>query len=129
MVILFEDSPGFRQVFLDGRIHTQDSNPTWMGNSIGKWAGDLLVVDTVDFNDRSWIGSAGGGVIPHTEKLRMTERYKRVDFGHMELQVTFEDSGALTKPFHLNLKLDLAPQEEVLEYVCENNKPEHLAGK
>jgi hypothetical protein len=129
MVILFEDSPGFRQVFLDGMDRSQRSDPTWMGISIGKWAGDSLVVETVGFNDRSWIGAAGGGVIPHTEMLRMTERYKRVDFGHMELRVTFEDPGALTKPFHLNLKLDLAPQEEVLEYVCENNKPEHLAGK
>ena len=125
MVILLEDSPGFRQAFLDGRGHTQSSDPTWMGNSIGKWAGDILVVDTIGFNDKSWIG----GAIPHTEMLRMTERYKRVDFGHMELQVTFEDSGALTKPFHMNMKLDLVPQEEVLEYVCENNKPEHLAGK
>ena len=59
----------------------------------------------------------------------MTERYRRMDFGHMEAKVTFEDPGTFTKPFHENLTLDLAPQEEILEYVCENSKPEHLVGK
>jgi Carboxypeptidase regulatory-like domain len=125
LVVLFEDVPGFRQVFLDGRGHPSNLDPTWMGHSTGKWEGDVLVVDTVGFNDRSWL--SGGA--PHTEMLHMTERYRRVDFGHMEALVTFEDPGALVKPFHMNVKLDLAPQEEVMEYVCENNKPEHLVGK
>jgi hypothetical protein len=125
LVVLFEDVPGFRQVFLDGRGHPSNWDPTWMGHSTGKWEGDVLVVDTVGFNDRSWLG----GGAPHTEMLHMTERYRRVDFGHMEALVTFEDPGALVKPFHMNVKLNLAPQEEVMEYVCENNRPEHLVGK
>jgi Carboxypeptidase regulatory-like domain len=129
LVILFEDNPGFRQVFLDGRGHPSNWDPTWMGHSLGKWEGDVLVVDTVGFNDRSWLGGIGGGPIPHTEMLHMTERYKRVDFGHMDLAVTFEDPGTFVKPYHTNLKLDLTPQEELMEYVCENNKPEHLVGK
>jgi hypothetical protein len=129
VVILFEDVPGFRQVFLDGRGHPSNWDPTWMGHSLGKWEGDVLVVDTVGFNDRSWLGGIGGGPIPHTETLRMTERYRRVDFGHMDLAVTYEDPGTFMKPFHMNVKLDLTPQEELLEFVCENNKPEHLVGK
>ncbi len=129
LVILFEDNPGFRQVFLDGRAHPSNWDPTWMGHSTGKWEGDVLVVDTVGFNDRSWLGGLGGGPIPHTEMLHMTERYRRVDFGHIDLAVTFEDPGTFVKPFRMNVKLDLAPQEELIEYVCENNKPEHLVGK
>ena len=129
LVILFEDVPGFRQVFLDGRPHPSNWDPSWMGHSLGKWEGDDLVVDTVGFNDRSWLGGVGGGPVPHSEMLHMTERYRRVDFAHMEAVITFEDPGAFVKPFHMNLKLNLAPQEEVLEYVCENNKPEHLVGK
>jgi hypothetical protein len=129
LVILFEDVPGFRQVFLDGREHPSNWDPTWMGHSVGRWDGDALVVDTIGFNDRSWLGGLGGGPVPHTEMLHMTERYRRVDFGHMEAVATFEDPGAFVKPFHMNVELDLAPQEELLEYVCENNKPEHLVGK
>lgn len=129
LVILFEDVPGFRQVFLDGRGHPADWDPTWMGHSLGKWDGDVLVVDTVGFNDKSWLGGLGGGRVPHTEMLHMMERYRRADFGHMDIAVTFEDPGAFVKPFHMNVKLDLAPQEEVMEYVCENNRPEHLVGK
>jgi hypothetical protein len=129
LVILFEDNPGFRQVFLDGRVHPSNWDPNWMGHSVGKWEGDALVVDTVGFNDRSWLGGIGGGPIPHTEMLHMTERYRRVDFGHMDLALTFEDPATFVKPFHANLKFDLTPQEELMEYVCENNKPEHLVGK
>ncbi len=129
LVILFEDNPGFRQVFLDGRGHPSNWDPAWMGHSLGKWEGDVLVVDTVGFNDRSWLGGIGGGPIPHTEMLHMTERYRRVDFGHMDLALTFEDPGTFVKPFHTNVKLHLTPQEEIMEYVCENNRPEHLVGK
>ncbi len=125
LVLLFEDVPGFRQIFLDGRGHPSGLDPTWMGHSVGKWEGDTLVVDTVGFNDKIWIGPE----LPHTEMLHMIERYQRVDFGHMDVKVTFEDSGTFTKPYEQHLKWDLAPQEELLEYVCENNKPEHLVGR
>jgi hypothetical protein len=128
LVILFEDVPGFRQIFLDGRSHPANLDPTWMGHSVGKWEGDTLVIDTTGFNDRSWIGF-GQGRFPHTEMLRMTERYRRVDYGHMDVRVTFDDPATFVKPLHVNLKWDLAPQEELLEFVCENNKPEHLVGK
>ena len=126
LVILFEDVPGFRQVFLDGRGHPADFDPTWMGHSVGRWEGDTLVVDTTGFTEQSWVGD---GNFPHTPAMRMTERYRRPDYGHLEVQVTFDDPGTFVKPLHANFKWNLAPQEELLEFVCENNKPEHLVGK
>jgi Carboxypeptidase regulatory-like domain len=129
LVTLFEDVPGFRQIFLDGRRHPSDGEPAWMGHSIGKWEGEVLVVDTIGFNAKSWIGGLGDGILPETEKLHVTERYSRIDFAHMEGQITFDDPGVFTRPLHMNVKYELAPQEEILEYVCENNKPQHLVGK
>jgi hypothetical protein len=130
VVMLFEDVPGFRQIFLDGRSHPLELEPSWMGHSVGRWEADTLVVDTVGFNDRSWIGLNGtSSGLPHTEMLHMTERYRRPDFGHLEIQVAFEDPGTFAKPYRGTIKLALAPQEELIEFVCENNKPEHLVGK
>jgi Carboxypeptidase regulatory-like domain len=126
LVALFEDYPGFRQIFLDGRKHPAQLNPSWMGHSTGRWQKETLVVDTIGFNDLTLLGGIGGGPYSHTEALRMTERYRRVDYGHMELSVTFEDPEAFAAPYHENLTLSLAPQEELLEFVCQNNKPEHL---
>jgi hypothetical protein len=124
LVMLFEDVPGFRQVFLDGRGHPADPDPTWLGHAVGNWDGDTLVVDTVGYNDRSWIGN-----YPHTEMLHITERYRRTDFGRLEVRVSIEDPGVFTKPWKVNMNWDLAPREELLEYVCENNTAEHMVGK
>jgi hypothetical protein len=117
LVILFEDVPGFRQVFLDGRDHPSDPDPTWVGHSIGKWDGDTLVIDTVGFNDRGWMAD-----YPRSEKLHVVERYKRIDLGHLDVQVTIEDPAVFQKPWQMNMRWDLVPQEEVMEVVCENNK-------
>jgi hypothetical protein len=117
LVILFEDTPGFRQIFLDGRKHPDDPNPSWVGHSIGHWDGDVLVVDTVGFNDRGWMG-----IYPRTEELHLVERYTRTDYGHIDLEVTIEDPKVFEEPWIRNFPLDLAPQEELMEYVCENNK-------
>jgi len=117
IVILAEGTPSFRQIFLDGRGHPPGSNPSWMGHSIGRWEGETLVVDTVDFNDRGWTG-----VYPRTRMLHLRERYRRSDYGHLEVRVTFDDPGVFEEPWVWNMTWDLAPQEELLEYVCENNK-------
>ena len=124
MVILWEGNlPGVDQIFLDGRGHPADFNPSWMGHSVGRWEGDTLVVDTVGFNDRSWIGLA-----PHTEMLHVVQRYRRPDLGHLEKDVTIEDPGTLTKPWHFVVTWELAPGEEVQEMICESNHyPQHLA--
>jgi len=117
LVILFEDYPGFRQVFMDGREHPEDPNPSWMGHSIGHWDGDTLVVDSVGFNDRGWIA-----LYPRTEDLHMVERYTRSEYGRMDLEITYEDPTVYKSPWKENAPLHLAPQEELIEYVCENNK-------
>jgi hypothetical protein len=117
-----------RQVFLDGRSHPNNLNPTWVGHSIGHWDRDTLVVDTVGFNDRSWLDLQGR---PHTEKLHMTERYRRADLGHLEIEITIDDPGAYVKPWTTKSVADLAPQEEIMEYVCTENERDlaHLVGK
>ena len=117
LLILFEAPPGFRQVFLDGRAHPIDPNPSWTGHSIGHWDGDTLVVDTVGFNDRIWLGPH-----PVTETMHMVERYRRTAYGVLEVQVTYEDPAVFNEPWVENRVFDLAPQEELMEYVCENNK-------
>jgi hypothetical protein len=124
LIVLFEDTGGFRQVFLDGRPHPADPDPSWVGHSVGKWDGDTLVVDTVGYNDKSWIG-----IYPHSEMLHAIERIRRPDFGHLDIRVTFEDPGAFARPWNQVLNWELAPSEEVVEYVCENNKAEHLVGR
>jgi hypothetical protein len=114
LLVLFEDVPGFRQIFLDGRRHPADGNSTWLGHSIGRWDGDTLVVDTIGFNDRGWVE-----LYPRTERLHMIERYHRPDFGHLEVDVTFEDPGTFAKTWSRHMTWDLLPHEELLEYVCE----------
>jgi hypothetical protein len=128
LVILIEgQSINARQIFLDGRGHPAEMEPSWMGHSIGKWDGDTLVVDTAGFNDKGWIDGVGR---PQTDKLHVIERFHRTGMGTMELEVTVDDPGAYQKPWRLRRLLKLAPEEELLEYVCnENNKPEHFVAK
>ena len=117
LVILLEAVPGFRQVYIDGRDHPETVNPTWMGHSIGHWEGDTLVVETIDFNDRGWTD-----IYPRTEMLRIEERYSRSDYGHLEVTITYEDAGVFTEPWAQNMTWNLAPQLDLMEYVCENNQ-------
>ncbi len=128
LIILSEGSPpGFRQIFMDGRGHPADFDPTWMGHSIGKWVGDTLEIDTVGFHDRGWIDVTGK---PQTEQLHVIERMRRPDLGTMEIEITVDDPGAYEHPWKLRRSLKLAPNEELHEYVCnENEKPEHFVGK
>jgi hypothetical protein len=127
MVMLYEspNSP-HRTVFTDGRPLPKDPNPTWLGYSVGRWEGDTLVVDTAGFNDRTWLDSAGH---PQTESLRITERLRRRDFGHMEFQMTIDDPKVFTKPFTIKMERLLAPDTELLEDVCENERDQlHMSG-
>ena len=128
LVVLQEVTAGFRQVFLDGRDHPKDLEPTWNGHSIGQWRGDTLVVETVGYNDRGWLDGAGH---PRTARLRVIEEYQRPDLGHLEIKTTFDDPGAYAKPWTAKQVADLAPNEEIQEFLCNENNQDltHLIGK
>jgi len=120
VVILYEAVHSYRQIFTDGRQLPTDANPTWFGYSIGAWEGDTFVVRTSGFNDQGWLDNAGR---PATESLRVTERFHRKDFGHMDIQVTIDDSKAYTKPWNVTIPLTFQADDELIEYICnENNK-------
>jgi hypothetical protein len=114
-----DESPGFHQIYLDGRSHPADPNPTWYGHSIGHWDGDTLVVDRVGFDSRVWLDQESH---PHSDKLHIVERYHRPDAGHLEIEITVDDPGILAKPWTQKRVTDLA-NEEIFEFICtENNR-------
>lgn len=117
--ILFEEFNGFRQIHTDGRAHPHDPQPFWWGYSIGRWEGDTFVVSTTGFNDSTWLDKAGH---PHTEQLRTTERFRRLNVGTLELEVTIDDPGAYSRPWTVPLRFRLLADTELLELVCENEK-------
>jgi hypothetical protein len=127
IVILYEspNSP-HRMVFTDSRDLPKDPNPTWLGYSVGRWDGDTLVVTTAGFNDKGWLDSAGH---PQTESLRLTERFRRRDFGHMDFEMTIDDPTVFTRPFTVKRERLLVPDTELLEDVCDNERDaSHLSG-
>ena len=128
VVILYESWHIFRSIPTDGRDHPKNLDPTWFGNSVGKWDGDTLVVETTGFNDRGWLDARGH---THSEALRLTERFHRPDFGHMEVQLTIDDPRTYTRPFTIRIKQRLLPDTDLLESYCAENEKDshHLEGK
>ena len=115
VVMLFEGNVhSYRQFFL-GRAHDKTLDPSYFGESIARWDGDTLVVDTVNFNTNTWLNTAGA---PHTGQLHVTERYQRPDLGHIEVEITLDDPGALTKPHTFKRSHTLDVDWEIHEYVC-----------
>jgi hypothetical protein len=126
-LILFEEMNHYRQVFTDGRGFPKDPNPAWFGYSIGKWEGDTFVADTTGFNDQTWLDDPGH---PHTDAMHATERFRRRDFGHLEIDITIDDPKAYTKPWTVTARFDLVPDTELIENVCDNEKDvQHMVGK
>jgi len=115
-------------LFLDGRGHPKDLEPLWMGDSIAHWETDVLVVDTIGLNDKTWLNGQG---VPHSDQLHVIERYTRPDLGHLNVEITLEDSKAFTKPHTFTRTYTLLPNWETHEYVCNefNVDAEHLVGK
>jgi hypothetical protein len=128
IIILYEAVHSYRQIFTDGRQLPKDPNPTWQGYSIGHWEGDDFVAETSGFNDQGWIDNDGH---PATDAERVTERFHRTDFGHMDIVITVDDPKAYTQPWTVTEPFMLLADTELLEYVCnENNKDlKHLVGK
>ena len=128
LIVLREVDASFRQVFLGQRDHPKDLAPTWTGHSIGRWQGDILVVETVGFNDQGWLDGAGH---PRTEKLRVVQEFRRPDLGHLEIHTIIDDPGAYRTAWDLRQVADLAPNEEIQEFICNENNQDaaHLVGK
>jgi hypothetical protein len=118
VLMLFEYGHVIRQIFTDGRGHLQDAEPTWMGDSIGHWEGDTLVVDTRGFNDKTWLGYGGQ---PHSDELHVIERIHRIDHDSMMIEITLDDPKAYTMPLHTQKKYILKPGWNLMEFVCEDN--------
>lgn len=118
LVVLFEDGIP-RQIYTDGRKLIGNPDPSWTGYSIARWEGDTLVVETNGFNDRLGLDFLGH---PLSEEMRMTERYRRRDFGHMDLEVSLNDPKYYTRPFGFKIQLNLIPDSDVLPYVCNENE-------
>jgi hypothetical protein len=119
IVMMYEQDNTRRQIYTDGRKLPADPNPTWLGYSVGHWEGETLVVDSAGFNDQIWIDSSGH---PTSESLRIQERFRRRDFGHMDLQVTIDDPKMYTKPFTFKVTQLLLPDSDIFEYFCDENE-------
>ena len=127
IVVLYDDEdPAYRQIYLDGRAHPQNEDPTWWGHAVGHWENDTLVVDRVGFNGKGWLDRGGHR---YTEQLHVTDRYRRPDLGHLEIETTVEDPNVLKGPWTMKRLSILAPEEDVREYPCNENNvdPAHMA--
>jgi hypothetical protein len=119
IAVLYEVDNTHRQIYTDGRTLPVDPQPTWGGYSVGRWDGDTLVVDAAGFNDETWLDSGGH---PHSDALRVHERFHRRDFGHMDLSVTVDDPRMYTKPFTIKVTELLQADTDILESVCNENE-------
>jgi hypothetical protein len=126
-MLLYEEFNHYRQIYTDGRKLPVDPNPAWLGYSIGKWDKDTFVVESAGFNDGTWVDDIGH---PHSDALHTTERYRRRDFGHMDLDITIDDAKTYARPWQLKLHLELMPDTDLIEDVCDNEKDaRHAVGQ
>jgi len=128
VIFLHESRTIYRQIFTDGRPLPRNAQPTWMGYSIGRWEGDTLVVETIGQNGKTWLDMRG---LPATESLKVVERFTRPTIGHIDIDVTIDDSQAYTKPWNVKLGWNLLPDAELIESICEENNKDlpHMVGK
>jgi hypothetical protein len=119
VVMYFEVDGAFRQIHTDARKLPADPFPSWMGYSSAKWEGDTLVATTAGFNDKTWLDARGH---THSEALRVQERFRRRDFGHLDIEATIEDRIALTRPLTVKFTVVLIPNSDVLETFCEGER-------
>ena len=126
MAIIYEANSGLRQIFMDGRsLPPKDAEPWWYGYSVGKWEGDTLVVETSGFLDGIWLDVQGS---PLTEQGKVTERFRRPNFGTLEIDITVDDPKAYTKPWTVRVSQRLMPDNELIEFICEDRDATHYVG-
>ena len=119
LIVMNELDTSFRQIFTDGRPLPVDPNPTWNGYSSGQWEGDTLVVHTNGLRDRMWLDAIGN---PVTDAARITERFRRPDFGHLEIEITVDDPKAYTQPWTVTLNQVITLDTDLLDFVCADNE-------
>jgi hypothetical protein len=119
VVILYQDYTTFRQIFTDGRPLPKDPQPSWLGYSVGKWDGDTLVVETIGFNDLTWLDHLG---TRHSEALHVTERFRRRDAGHLDIQITIDDPKMYKSPITVTEHARAEPAGELTESICLENR-------
>ena len=127
--ILYESRTTYRQILTDGRpLPNVIDWPAWQGFSVGRWDGDTFVVDTAGFNGRAWLDQAGH---PASDALHLTERFRRRDFGHMDLEMIIDDPKVYTKAWTITAEMALQPDTELLEFICEENEKDaaRMVGK
>jgi hypothetical protein len=126
LIILNELGTTYRQIFTDGRPLPADPNPSWNGYSSGKWEGDTLVVGTSGFRDHMWLDASGN---PMTDAARITERFRRLNFGHLEIEITVDDPKAYTKPWTVKLNQVIKLDTDLLDFICADNEKDgsHLS--
>jgi len=118
--ILYESRTQFRQILTDGRPLPKEIDwPSWQGFSVGRWDGDTFVVETVGFNGKIWLDQVG---TPSSDAFKLTERFRRRDFGHIDLEMIIDDRKMYTRPWSTFAELLFQPDTELLEYVCEENE-------
>jgi hypothetical protein len=129
IVIMYEANYGLRQIFMDGRPlpKLDDIEPWWYGYSVGHWDGDTLVVETTGFRDDVWLDVEGS---PLTSTGKMTERFRRPNFGHLEIEITVEDPKAYTQPWTIKINQRLMVNTNLIEFICDENEKSdaHLVG-
>lgn len=123
-MVLYEVDNLHRQIFTDGRrLPTEINLPAYLGYSIGHWEGNTFVVETAGFNDKTRFDQMGH---PHSEALRVTERFRRTDFGHMEVEMTFDDPETYTKPFTIKVPHHLLADADIFEMYCNENEKDRV---
>lgn len=125
VVILYEAWNVFEIVHTDGRPHPKNPDPLWFGNSVGKWDGDTLVIDTIGFNDKTNMDTVGH---PHSDAMHTVERFTRTDEKHIAYEITIEDPKAFTRPWKNTRVFTLRPDWEIMEYSCEENNKDLREG-
>jgi hypothetical protein len=118
VLFIYEYDHIVRYIFTDGRKHPDDITPTYMGHSIGRWDGDIFVVDTVGFNDKTWLDRVGHA---HSDQLHVIERFHRLDQNNLELDITMEDAKALAKPWDVHFGFSLQASWDIMEQACTDN--------
>ena len=126
ILIIYEANSGLRQIFTDGRsLPDKDAQPWWYGYSVGRWEGDTLVVETTGFIDNIWLDVRGS---PMTSAAKVTEKFRRVNYGNLEIEITVDDPKAYTKPWTVKVNQRIFPDTELIEFICEDRDATHYVG-